>query len=216
MALVVHIVDGLNEAEFDLNDDGNVDLLDVDQWLAIAGAENLPSGAAYLQGDANLDGAVNSADLNVVGLAWLADVRGWCAGDFTADGRVEAGDLNKIGLNWQMDVSGEAVAAPTGRTPRAPLAAHMAAKTALSVAVDVGPGREASHHRLSAIGKAAADVGHPLPATLDSREAFEIAGRTRIARYQTAHARASSEGAAKASEYNETDIVDHLLANWDR
>lgn len=36
---------------------------DRDVWLAVAGAEILPSGNAYLVGDANLDGTVDGLDL---------------------------------------------------------------------------------------------------------------------------------------------------------
>ena len=39
-----------------------VDLADRDQWLAAAGARNLPSGNAYSLGDSNLDGTVDGQD----------------------------------------------------------------------------------------------------------------------------------------------------------
>ena len=47
----------------DLNQDGEVNLLDVDEWLSIAGNENLGEGRSYLAGDANLSGAVDATDL---------------------------------------------------------------------------------------------------------------------------------------------------------
>jgi len=205
-ALVVHIADGLSDPAFDLNDDGAVNTLDVDQWLAIAGAENLPSGNAFLSSDANLDGRVNAADLNIVGQAWLSDVRGWCAGDFTADGRVDANDLNKIGLNWQMDVSGEAAAASApGRTPRAPLAAHAAPAMVDVLANETSTDPTSSDSTPSVV--------QPTPVVVDSREGFGLANRSRIARYQTAYANVDSPSETEA--ISEADIVDRLLADWD-
>ena len=65
----------------------------LDQWLVLAGGENLPSGAAYLPGDANLDGAVNGADF----VAWnqhkFTTHASWCGGDFNADGNVGGADF---------------------------------------------------------------------------------------------------------------------------
>ena len=201
------IVDGMSDPAFDLNDDGAVDTLDIDEWLAIAGAANLPSGSAFLHGDATLDGAVIAADLNVVGQVWLSDVRGWCAGDFTADGRVDVNDLNKIGLNWQQDVSGAAAAAPAGRTPRAPLGAHAAAPAM----VDVVLANETSTDRTSSASTPS--VVQLTPVVVDSREGFGLANRSRIARYRTAYANVDSPSETEA--ISEADIVDRLLARWD-
>ena len=76
-------------------------------------------------GDAQLDGQVDAADLNQVGVNWRrTNVAGWGQGDFTGDGRVDAADLNLIALNWQNGVPAAAAEAQDGnrRSPRAPLA----------------------------------------------------------------------------------------------
>jgi hypothetical protein len=70
-------------------------------------------------GDANLDGIVDAADLNQVGLHWQQQTcHGWADGDFTGDGAVTALDLNELGINWQRNVVAPAEA---NRIPRAPL-----------------------------------------------------------------------------------------------
>ncbi|MEM7312485.1 MAG: S8 family serine peptidase [Planctomycetota bacterium] len=57
-ALTTTIAVGSNDISFDLTGDGLVDLGDRDAWLSEAGIAN-GIGAAYLLGDANLDGAVD-------------------------------------------------------------------------------------------------------------------------------------------------------------
>ena len=54
---------GINDARFDLNGDDLVSLADRDAWLAEAGRVNLGPRRAYLLGDANLDGLVDSREL---------------------------------------------------------------------------------------------------------------------------------------------------------
>jgi len=63
----------------------------------------------YLSGDSDLDGLVDSSDLNNLALNWQQDVAVWSGGDFTADGAVNASDLNELALNWRESI---AVAAP--------------------------------------------------------------------------------------------------------
>ncbi len=120
-ALVSAVIDGLNPPEFDLTTDDIVDQADLDVWLALAGLANLPSGAAYMKGDANLDGKVDASDLNVIASNWQ-DAAVWCGGDFNADGVTNAKDLNQLALNWFLDESGEVAAATRPQAPRAPLA----------------------------------------------------------------------------------------------
>ena len=56
---------------------------------------------ARLPGDANLDGKVDAADLNVLAQNWQrSDGVDWEGGDFTGDGRVDAADLNVLAQNW--------------------------------------------------------------------------------------------------------------------
>lgn len=57
-------------------------------------------------GDANGDGIVDAADLNIVGQNWqktFASVRP--AGDFNGDFTVDSADLNILALNWGKNVS---------------------------------------------------------------------------------------------------------------
>jgi hypothetical protein len=103
-AVVAEIVAGSVDPEFDLSLDGIVDDLDLAQWLSEA-ANYHGFAAAYLQGDANLDGLVNAADLNALALNWRNNnAVGWSIGDFNADSRVDAADLNLLALNWQRSI----------------------------------------------------------------------------------------------------------------
>ena len=92
-ALVSVIATGTNDPNFDLTGDGNVDIQDLDAWLAEAGAAELVSGNPYLRGDANLDGVVDGQDF----LEWNQNkftlVAEWCSGDFNADGSVDGQDF---------------------------------------------------------------------------------------------------------------------------
>ena len=92
-ALVAAIAGGTHPGEFDVTGDGVVNLADRDGWLALAGAANLPSGNAYLVGDANLDGAVDGLDF----IAWndnkFTSVAAWSAADFNASGSVDGQDF---------------------------------------------------------------------------------------------------------------------------
>lgn len=93
-ALIQVIADGSHNAFFDLTEDGAVDLADRDAWLAEAGAFNLPSGAAYQLGDANLDGVVDVSDFNLWNGNKFTMEAAWCSGDFNADGVVDVSDFN--------------------------------------------------------------------------------------------------------------------------
>jgi hypothetical protein len=76
---------------------------DRDAWLSIAGTENL--GTSYVLGDTDLDGDVDSGDLNNLGSSWRStDNPGWMNGDFNGDDVVNPSDLNDLGLNWQYGV----------------------------------------------------------------------------------------------------------------
>ncbi len=89
---------------YDISGDGRVDGNDLDTWLAEAAASN-GLEAAYLRGDANLDGQVNADDLNALALNWLsADATSWSQGDFNGDGNVNSSDLNDLALSWRRGV----------------------------------------------------------------------------------------------------------------
>ena len=104
------IIAGTNDAAFDVNADGFVNLADQDEWRADAAAEN-GFAEPYLNGDADLDGSVLVGDLNAVGTNWQASPDLWSRGDFNADGMVDVADLNQLGLNWQDSIATAASAA---------------------------------------------------------------------------------------------------------
>ncbi len=87
---------------FDLNGDSIVDDRDRDEWLDLAAQEN-GFAESYLLGDSNLDGIVNSADLNALALNWQQDFDDWSGGNFTS-GAVTSLDLNELALNWQQSI----------------------------------------------------------------------------------------------------------------
>ena len=93
-ALVSEIASGSNMESFDLNGDGLVDQVDLAAWLSHAGAINLDSGNAYLFGDANLDGVVDTSDFNIWNSNKFAASAAWCTGDFNADGVTDISDFN--------------------------------------------------------------------------------------------------------------------------
>ena len=87
-------ISGNQDPQFDLNDDGLVDLADVGEWLALAGAANLPSGDPYLQGDADLSGVVDFLDFNIWAANRFTQNPSWCSGDFNASGIIDFLDFN--------------------------------------------------------------------------------------------------------------------------
>ena len=92
-ALVVQLAGLTGDTAFDLTGDGLLNQADLQEWLALGGAANLPSGNSYLVGDANLDGAVNGQDF----VAWngnkFTSTAAWTGGDFNADGNVNGQDF---------------------------------------------------------------------------------------------------------------------------
>jgi thermolabile hemolysin len=109
--LVTEMVRGTNDTFFDLSGDGVVDTADLTTWLAEAAVLN-GFDEPYQLGDANLDGKVDSGDLNSLALDWRLSGGTWSGGDFTADGIVNAPDLNALALNWRESISATGVAVP--------------------------------------------------------------------------------------------------------
>ncbi len=93
-ALVAEIAAGSNSASFDLSGDGAVNGTDLELWLVEAGSRKTSTGAAYLAGDANLDGFVDVSDFNIWNSHKFENAAGWCGGDFSADGFVDVSDFN--------------------------------------------------------------------------------------------------------------------------
>ena len=106
-------IHGPFNANADLNTDGMLDLDDI--------ATLVTGVLRTAMGDSNLDGQVNAADLNKVGLRWQQSGASWATGDFTCDGNVTVADLNLIGVNWLFGATPHAA-----RVPRAPLVAAVA------------------------------------------------------------------------------------------
>ena len=76
-------------------------------------AGNANIGVPYVPGDSDLDGDVDSVDLNALGINWQRDnVTTYEDGDFNGDGLANAVDLNSIGVNWQHGVPAAAAVVP--------------------------------------------------------------------------------------------------------
>lgn len=100
-----------NDLSFDINASGTVDLGDRETWLEVAG--NLNIGVPYVRGDTDLDGDVDSIDLNNVGINWQSTTAtSWGQGDFDGSGTVVVLDLNDVGINWQHGVAAPASVVP--------------------------------------------------------------------------------------------------------
>lgn len=132
--LGTEIIAGNHNSEFDLTGEGLVNLSDQVIWLDIAAANN-GFAEPYLDGDADLDGAVIVGDLNVVGTNWQSssDINPWTHGDFNADGMTEVADLNLLALNWQDQIAAAASDAEAVPEPSAVALLLLAALAGLYV-----------------------------------------------------------------------------------
>ena len=99
-----------NSLQFDLDESGTVDGSDVALWLESAGIVHVHRPFQF--GDVNLDGEVDSLDLNVIGIRWQTSATdAWSDGDLNGDGVVDVLDLNELAVNWKK--RGELFAATT-------------------------------------------------------------------------------------------------------
>ncbi len=83
----------------DLNNDGIVGALDATILVKVI------LGTHF--GDANLDGIVNLADLQILGDNWHSTTASWAKADFNGDGMVNLADLQVLGDNWQATMAGD-------------------------------------------------------------------------------------------------------------
>ena len=97
--LQANVVSGSGDTAYDLDGDGQVTIEDRDEWLIVAGGENLASGNAYLPGDANLDGSVDGSDFNRWNESKFTTSSDWTNGDFNLDGVVDGSDFNVWNAN---------------------------------------------------------------------------------------------------------------------
>ena len=111
--ITIELAAGGNNLDLDIDGSGAVDTGDIAEWRSVAATEN-GWAEPYLAGDANLDGSINSADLNKVGLNWQQAQNRFSEGDFNGSGLVDAADLNAIGLRWQDSI---ALAASSAAVP---------------------------------------------------------------------------------------------------
>ena len=91
--LVEEIAAATQDLQFDLTQDGTVDVVDLDAWLVEAGNQNIGPGRVYLKGDASLDGSVDGVDFIIWNDDKFTNTPAWCSGDFNADGAVDGQDF---------------------------------------------------------------------------------------------------------------------------
>ena len=96
-SLVTEIASGGNGGSFDMTGDGSVNGDDLDQWLNVAGNNNV--GGAFLPGDADLNGVVDFLDFNAWATNRFQSDPAWCHGDFDASGVIDFLDFNAWAAN---------------------------------------------------------------------------------------------------------------------
>jgi Domain of unknown function (DUF4465) len=92
-SLVAEIARAGSRSLFDLDGNGENNLQDLDEWLSLAGNENLGSGRSYVAADANLDGVVDGSDFGVWNTNKFLTTGAWTRGDFNADGLTDGSDF---------------------------------------------------------------------------------------------------------------------------
>jgi hypothetical protein len=98
-ALVAEIAAGSHLPTFDLTNDGLVDVEDLDEWRAVAGAVLNESGSPILEGDANLDGTADGQDFVAWNFHKFTATAAWSSADFNADGFVDGQDFTIWNVN---------------------------------------------------------------------------------------------------------------------
>lgn len=93
-ALQIALASGASDPRYDLTGDGAFDDADLEQWLVDAAAYRQGPGVVYRAGDANLDGMVDSDDLQILQEHLFSASSDWCDGDFNSDANVDVRDFN--------------------------------------------------------------------------------------------------------------------------
>jgi hypothetical protein len=113
-ALSVAVANNGVVAQFDLNGDSLLSILDVDAWRAEAGAANIGVGRSYRVGDANLDGNVDGSDFGIWNSNKFTANQEWCRGNFNADTVTDGSDFGLWNSNKFTSADGiNAVPEPT-------------------------------------------------------------------------------------------------------
>ena len=87
----VTVTPGMND-QFDLNGDGVIDNVDVDQWLAGAATRN-GLGSPYQRGDTNLDGVVDGSDFGLWNANKFTSTLLWNDGNFDGNAVTDGSDF---------------------------------------------------------------------------------------------------------------------------
>ncbi len=98
------LVGAFNTGTFPLNLIGDLDLARISMGALTRSQFVQPTLTA---GDANGDGMVNLADLQILGDNWQSGDACWVLGDFTGDGEVTLADLQVLGDHWGYGVSSD-------------------------------------------------------------------------------------------------------------
>jgi hypothetical protein len=112
-ALTNAVASGGSVANFDLNGDSMLSILDVDAWRAEAGdANNVGTSQVYKVGDANLDGVVDGTDFGLWNSNKFTNNKDWCKGNFNADGVTDGSDFGLWNSNKFTASDGSVVPEP--------------------------------------------------------------------------------------------------------
>ncbi len=111
--LAMEASSGGTNLRYDLDNNGQVNLDDVDSWRSQAGAVNLGPGRSYLEGDANLDGSVDGTDFGIWNSNKFNATGKWSQGDFNVNGSTDGSDFNIFNANKFTSADVAAVPEPT-------------------------------------------------------------------------------------------------------
>jgi hypothetical protein len=90
-ALIAQMIAGTNDPDFDLNEDGFVDVGDLNNWIL--------DRKGTLFGDANLDFVVDVSDFNAWNGNRFTSNTSWCGGNFNGDNVTDVTDFNTWSAN---------------------------------------------------------------------------------------------------------------------